>query len=408
MLQRQQMELQGQRAFGQIYARHVTPDGVDVPGILSEAAKDPAASLVLPEYTGTALQQRGQMIANATNQLGLFGAQYKPVLDYLSSLDPDSKTLPEDVRNGAVTLKRLMPSLPGATVAGITHLILDDPQGPQHGVLNARNIAMGPAAISAPTVGTPTAGGAPQRTTMGQANIAGGTFPIGLAPGEEPLIAAPATRAAALQATASTTGQYHADLENLRRDSQILGQVSGVSVEAEKKLNATLQRFGVPGLTLTPDQVGAAESFDKITNLISANQAQFLGAATDAGRNMIVGATPSLSQSQFGREGIIDMLQGNQDAVDRMRQLWFAARKKGAAAGSYDDFVNNLVTPADQNVPAFDPRVFQFNRMNRANQQKFLNGMSPEQVADFERRYRYAIEQKWVKPLTKQNAPIAE
>jgi hypothetical protein len=406
LLQQQQMALQGQRAFGRIYSQHVTPDGVDTAGILQDAANDPAAAMVLPQYTGTVLQQRGQMINNATNWLALNGAQSNATMGFFSSL-PDSAN-PDDVRNAAATWARLMPSIPGGTsgpiISGVMGAILNNPNGVGEGIREMRNIAIGPQGISQPTAGAPGIGGAPTRTTIGQANLAGGTFPVGLPIGAPELMAGSAQRALALENTANTTGQYHADLENLLTDSQIIGQKSGVTIEAEKKLNETLQRFGIPGLTLNPQEVGAAESFDKISNQIAANQAQFVGAGTDAGRNMIAVATPGLTQSQLGREGVIAMLQGNQDFIDHMRKMWLASPMHDVP-GSFNQFVSEMVTPTDPNRPAVDPRVFQFNRMNQAERQIFLNGIRHSgQLAEFERRYKYAADptQGWVPPLQQQ------
>jgi hypothetical protein len=113
----------------------------------------------------------------------------------------------------------------------------------------------------------------------------------------------------------------------------------------------------------------------------------------------VVGANPSTSMSAYGREGVIDMLHGNQDAIDRARNIWLDARAKGAPANSYDVFMNQL-------SQKLDPRVFQFNRLSRVNQQKFLSQMDPDDLSDFEQKYQTAIASKWVKPLKQApNAP---
>jgi hypothetical protein len=142
---------------------------------------------------------------------------------------------------------------------------------------------------------------------------------------------------------------------------------------------------------MTPDQLRSLESFDKIANLISLNQSQFFH-GSDAGLHTVVGANPSSSMSKFGREGVIDMLQGNQDAVDVTRKAWLKARSLGAPASSYDMF-------AEQMGEKLDPRVFQFNRLSRDNQQKFLSQMAPEDLPAFEEKYKDAVKNKWVKPL---------
>jgi hypothetical protein len=238
--------------------------------------------------------------------------------------------------------------------------------------------------------GPPTAGGQP--TTVPQTSaVRTGAMATGLAPGESELLTSPAGRADKLQSTAASSPQYHADLENLKQDSSILGNLGGPTIETEKKLNQLSSRLGGFGITMTPDQLKSLESFDKIANQISLNQSQFFH-GSDAGLHTVVGANPSSSMSRFGREGMIDMLQGNQDAIDVTRKAWLKARAMGAPAGSYDLF-------AEQMGEKIDPRVFQFNRLNRDNQQKFLSQMDPADIKDFEARYQESVKNKWVKPL---------
>ncbi len=111
---------------------------------------------------------------------------------------------------------------------------------------------------------------------------------------------------------------------------------------------------------------------------------------------MILGSTPSTSMSAYGRMGVIDMAEGNQDFTDTARKEWMDAKKgqskfwKGKAnANDHDDFMHAYGQETD-------PRVFQFNRLNKENQAKFWNGMSPGEAADFKRKYAEAIGRKWV------------
>ena len=142
---------------------------------------------------------------------------------------------------------------------------------------------------------------------------------------------------------------------------------------------------------MSPDQLRASESFDKIASNIALNQAKMLG-GTDSTRSMSVGATPNSGMSRYGRDGVIDMLQGNQDSVDAARDAWLDARSKGAPAGSFDLYMHRL-------NKVLDPRVFQFNRLNRDNQQKFLSQMSPADIPAFEQKYAASVARGWVQPL---------
>ena len=186
----------------------------------------------------------------------------------------------------------------------------------------------------------------------------------------------------------------------------VLDNLGGPTQPFEKKANEVLARFGLSGLgTMTPDQLRAAESFDKIVNGISLRQGQVFG-GTDASRNMTLGATPNTGMSRYGRDGMIDMAQGNQDMVDRARGIWLDARGRGAPANSYDAFMDQLTKPLEKDVSGnwvggLDPRVFQFNRLSRPNQQKFLSQIDPDDLGDFEQKYQAAIDRKWVKPLKK-------
>jgi hypothetical protein len=294
-------------------------------------------------------------------------------------------------------MKRNFPNIPSPVINGIAQTALTDPQGLSHGVATMRNMALGAGGTSARTAGPPDATtGASTTINVGQANVrgAGGGVTTSLPPGETLPLEGAAARAERLQSTATTTQQYHADLENLKQDSRVLDNLGGPTFEVEKKLNQLTSRIGGFGVTMTPEQLKAGESFDKIANQISTSQAGTMGAATDAGRHMVVGANPSTSMSAYGREGVIDMLQGNQDAVDLTRKLWMDARAKGVPANTYDNFAHNL-------SQSLDPRVFQFARMSRDNQQKFLHNMDPADVSGFEQKYKIAIENKWVKPLKK-------
>jgi hypothetical protein len=100
--------------------------------------------------------------------------------------------------------------------------------------------------------------------------------------------------------------------------------------------------------------------------------------------------------SQIGREGVIGMLQGNQDAIDTARKAWLRARASGSVrAQDFDLFM-------DQVGQQLDPRVFQFNRMSKDNRQKFLDSIrEPDELKRFEDNYKTAVKNKWVPPLTK-------
>jgi hypothetical protein len=331
---------------------------------------------------------QGQQIQNRTAQMSQDEAGTQIAAHYFGTL-PDNAT-PDDVYRMKMAIRATHPNISADTINTVGDVALRDPTSLKNGIATLRTMGLSPEAMVSRVTGPPTPGGQP--TTIPQTTaIRSGALATGLAPGESELLTSPAARADRLQSTAATSPQYHADLENLKQDSSVLGNLGGPTVETEKKLNQLSTRLGGFGITMSPDQLRSLESFDKIANQISLNQSQFFH-GSDAGLHTVVGANPSSSMSRFGREGVIDMLQGNQDAIDVTRKAWLKARAMGAPASSYDQFAETM-------GETIDPRVFQFNRLNRDNQQKFLSQMEPEDIPVFEQKYQDAVKRNWVKPL---------
>lgn len=395
-LQNSQQEQRARNAIGDIYRENIRPDGtLDEHGAVKGILKHPDAAWKAGEAISGMLERHGQELRNDTAAIGLQEAQTKAAAGIFAAIDPTKGTPEELVHRATVLAKATYPGVPSPVLNAWAQTILTDPEGVAHGVGNIRNFAIGAAGATEARKGPPDpVTGRPTEITKGQANLAGGPVAVGLPPGESTVMEGASARAERLQSTASTAPQYHADLENLKQDSKVLGNIGGPTVSFEKSLNQTMTRLGLPGITMTPEQLKATESFDKIANQISTSQAGNLGAATDAGRHMVVGANPSTSMSAFGREGVIDMLQGNQDAIDTTRKLWMDARAKGVAANSYDTFIHGM-------SKTLDPRVFQFNRLSRENQQTFLHQLSPDEFKEFEQKFVHAVKEKWVAPLKK-------
>ncbi len=395
-------DFKARQGVGAATAEARNPDGTIDPNRLSSGLSR------RPETNWNALEtareatglQRGQ-IGNVAAQFDVDRAMMGHALAIYGSLADNPN--PEAI-NGATT-NLAAAGIPATMLIKLNQQLLKarTPQQYQSVLEDFRAQSLGPAGTSTPTDAPPGPGLVPQQQTRGSflrnAAAGGGAAPVGMPVGEEIPAKGAALRAEALQGTASTSGQYHTDLENLKKDSQVLENLGGPTFEVEKKLAQLSSRLGglLPS-TMTPEQLRAGESFDKIAQGISTTQAGRLGAATDAGRHMVVGSNPSTSMSAYGREGVIDMLQGNQDFVDAARNEWLAAtRGKSkfwgdgvkASANEHDQFMHAL-------GQSTDPRVFQFNRLNKENQSKFWNGMAPGEAADFKRKYAEAIRRNWV------------
>jgi hypothetical protein len=340
----------------------------------------------LAQQPDAALQ--GQNIANQTAQMNQNEVASQIAAHYFGTLPDDAK--PDDIQRMKMAIRAVHPNISAQTINTMADVALKDPTGITNGLKTLRLTGVAPDTLAGRVVGPPSASGAPTNVPFSSAARVPGQMETGLAPGEQGLAEGAAERAARLQATATTSPQYHADLENLRQESKVMGSVGGPTTDTEKKVNQIASRFGFT-VSMSPDQLKSVESFDKIANQISLNQSQFFH-GSDAGLHTVVGANPSTSMSQFGREGIIDMLHGNQDAIDTTRKAWLAARANGAAPKDYDLFAERM----GQEV---DPRVFQFNRLSRENQQKFLSQMDPSDLKEFENKFKNAVSRKWVKPL---------
>lgn len=395
------------KAIGEAYQEAIRPDGsIDTQKLMRGIQSRPDAGFMAGEAAAGALTRQGQQLSNTGQDISNTTAafdQYAKQSDFAAKgfaalLQKGNKLTPEDINNWAVTMARNTDprAVPASVIAQMKNRILKDPDGILSGVNSVANMVMGPSGAASRIEGPPDQSGAATSVPVGaigytNGGAAPGSITRTLPPGESGILEESAKRASALQATGASTAQYHADLENLKLDSKILDSVGGPTVESEKKLNQFSQRLAGVGVTMSKEQLRALESFDKIANQISLNQAATM-AGTDAGRMMSVGANPNSSMSLYGRNGVIDMLQGNQDFVDVTRKAWLKARSDGAPANSHDTFINKFSETAD-------PRVFQFNRLNRENQQKFLSQMDPDEIPDFERKYKDAISRKWVKPL---------
>lgn len=376
-------ELKARTAVGQAYQGAVQPDNTfDLPSFMSALRGNPDAAWLageaIPHALGIAKSQAENLFSQnqaATNALGSL---------------PKNAT-DEQIRQVQTTLSRVFKGQNTAVIEVWANYIKGlRGKARADAIALAQTQAIGATGTGQLVEAPPLPGGAPAKQTLGE-RLTGGGGPqaVGQPPGEPESQTAAAAGAVALEATGAKTAQTHADLENLKQLNKDI-PLQGPTAEWEKKINQVGGRLGI-GVTMTRDQLAKSEEFDKIANQLSLNQSTLFH-GSDAGLHTVVAANPNLGMSRYGREGVIDMLQGNQDALDRTRQLWLEARNKGAPANSYNQFVN-------QASKTIDPRIFQFNRMSRENQQKFLSDMDQADLPGFEARYQDAIRRGWVKPL---------
>jgi hypothetical protein len=154
---------------------------------------------------------------------------------------------------------------------------------------------------------------------------------------------------AALVARGDQAPSNKANYANMMSDLDRLGSMPA-SPAKQIAIETFLRKATGYGVTMTADQVAAANSFSKLANIAIGQQLAAIG-GTDARQNLFMGSSPNLDLSKLGNQQIIHMLQGNEDAIQAKSRAWNDwANEHGSH--TYRQFQN------DWNHH-FDPRVFQ-------------------------------------------------
>ena len=154
---------------------------------------------------------------------------------------------------------------------------------------------------------------------------------------------------AALVARGDQAPSAKANYANMMSDLDRLGRMPPGGAK-QIAIETFLKKATGYGVTMTADQVAAANSFSKLANIAVGQQLAAIG-GTDARQNLFMGSSPNLDLSKLGNQQIIHMLQGNEDAIQAKSRAWNDwANEHGTH--TYRQFQN------DWNHH-FDPRVFQ-------------------------------------------------
>lgn len=169
----------------------------------------------------------------------------------------------------------------------------------------------------------------------------------------------------AISDTANKAVGQRALLQGMKADATQF--VTGPGSSGLKDIKATIGRLGAafgmaPDALIDPNKVAAAEDLDKAAAKLS----DAMGAGSDARLSVNQSANPSSHNTPAGLHLIISKLIGDSDY----------AAFKGQAAAQYqktqDPTGANSRQFEDQFRTQFDPRVFQFNRMDAAQQKQYL------------------------------------
>lgn len=381
--------LRSEQAAGQAYQQAVGPDGqVDVNKLGGIIAKDPNAAYSASQALRDATSLRGGQIGNQQAGTNLGITQQNQIANGLAGLVTDPTLTPEKATRfvDQQIAAGVIPADRGAQIKA--EMAGMDGRALRQYALGHYSTISGVNAAAPQVIGT-TPQGAQVVGTRGQAvakQVTQGGIVPELAPGQAGAQAVDlegaAKRGQSLNEQADQVPQRKATLNNMLG---LLNEFSsGKGAKTEANYRSALGRFGLdPGASVT----GATEEFAKLANQIAAQQASQLG-TTDQQQRTVMGANPSTEFSKLGNERVIAVLKGNEDAIAAKRDA-FQRFKDANPQGSYDQFSATFNRD-------FDPRVFQYLNMGKAQREEFRKSLSPTQQEVFSRAAKTAIANGWI------------
>src|ERR1700722_12042407 len=169
-----------------------------------------------------------------------------------------------------------------------------------------------------------------------------------------------------------------ANLDNLR---QAAGDIStGPQAPFWGKIGQIAAEYGIQTpFAPTTDQTAAYEEVRKMALSVAAQQMSQLGLpATNQGTDIAAGTTPHEETSPLGIKRLTGVLEGNEDYGNATRQAWETWKNGNPAAGipphGYETY--NQWLPGWMKL--FDPRVFQAQYMDPAQQAAVKGEVGPK------------------------------
>lgn len=293
-------------------------------------------------------------------------------------------------RNPAI-VKRVPPGTPQIP-PGSRAPVLTPPQEPAPAMEIDRRGVISPARNALSGVVTPPAASFAQRYGS---NLSGAPRAA-----LEPGVAAAATKTAEnsadlgnqLVAAANQTPITEGILQNLEKT---LGEFTSGPGADWKRVGKAFANTVIPDslrdkIGFDPKSIASQEEFNKQAYNLAQSQFQALGGTgTDAKLNSTMSTSPNELLSTEGNKGVIRMLRGNNDALKVKTKEW-NAWKKTHGEDSYSEF-------SDQFNDGFNPRVFQFKYIPKAERMAWYQAMPPEDRRAFEQSAKIAKANKWIK-----------
>ena len=148
----------------------------------------------------------------------------------------------------------------------------------------------------------------------------------------------------------------------------------------------------LPGVVQSPDQVASFENFEKMAGRFAQNQAGSLGVVTNDKLGSAIASNPNTVFSTLGNQGVIHILQGNEDAIAAKNNAWQSYVQNGGDPASYQQWSTQF------NNSGFDPRTFWMKNMTPAERSSYIATLTPSQSKAFYSNIRAAMGKGWVSP----------
>lgn len=247
--------------------------------------------------------------------------------------------------------------------------------------------------------GTPTSGNlnpktgivTPPRAKPGQMG-----YVSGLAPGQAEASnvdqQAAANQAAAFERQANGAADNKATIANMQ--DQLSKVATGPYADrintAKAGYNELVDASGVPLPQFDKSKIAALDEFRKNGQILANQQFATLGGTgTDAQLNAAIHSNPGTFMSNLSNKQILQMLQGNQDAIEAKATAWRQYKQANGAAANFNTFSEDFNR-------SYSPRAFQFVHMTPEERKDMVKNMTPVEKSQLNSALQTAMDRGWI------------
>ena len=195
----------------------------------------------------------------------------------------------------------------------------------------------------------------------------------------------------ALMTRADQVPQNKANYANMLSD---LDRIKNMPPGSDKQLalETIIKKATGFNVTMTPDEIAAGNSFTKLANQTIGQQLTAMG-GTDARQQLLMGSNPHLDLSKLSNQQLLQMMQGNEDAVNAKSRAWRDWQQQpGKGPHTFYEFQNEF-------NKHYDPRVFQQQYMGSSEIAQLRARLEKEgahAVQKFKEDTQYARDHKMI------------